>query len=184
MLSGKIRMTTMAYETFEWEPTLCAPKKKTFPANLKDVYGMKDVQLRKEFFRQKAARHQAQADDFNEKADTLDKLNTLANKRRFKLAQKGYKRLDGKTAKALIARGLQDTCDILIVQTKLFCQASKVELQDAHWAPIWVGDMVKGMKDAGFSAQKRTAFYDNIKQYEGDPESIQSEAGLLILETT
>jgi len=158
-------------------------KKKTFPGQL-EKYGLKDVQLRKEYFRQKAARHQEQADSFNNKADTLDELNTLANKRMFNLSKKGYKRLDGKTAKALIARDLQETCGILIVQTKLLCRVDKVELQDAHWAPSWVGDMVKGMKDAGFSAQKRKAFYDNIAQYKGDPESIQSEAGLLILETT
>lgn len=159
-------------------------KKRSFPPNLPDVFGMKDVQLRKEYFRQKAARHQAQADGFNEKADTLDRLNTLANKRTFNMAKKGYKRLDGKTAKALIARDLQETCDILVVKTKLLCRVDKVELLDAHWAPSWVGDMVKGMKDAGFSAQKRKAFYDNIAKYKNDPESIQSEAGLLILETT
>ena len=100
----------------------------------------------------------------------------------FNMAKKGYKRLDGKTAKALIARGLQETCDILVVKTKLLCQVDKVELLDAHWAPAWVGDMIKGMKDAGFSAAQRKAFYENIAQYKDDPESIQSEAGLLILE--
>lgn len=173
----------MAYETFNESMAAsihAQPGKTDFPRNL-EKYGLKDVQLRKEYFRQKAARHQAQADDFAAKADKLDELNTLANKRMFKLAQKGFIRLDGKTAKALINRGLQETCEIVEAETKLLCQADVVELRMAHWAPAWVAKMVEGLKDAGFTAAQRKTFYDTIAQYKDDPDSVQAEAGLLIL---
>ena len=174
----------MAYETFNESMAAsihAQPGKTDFPRNL-EKYGLKDVQLRKEYFRQKAARHQAQADDFAAKADKLDELNTLANKRMFKLAQKGFIRLDGKTAKALIKRDLEATCGIVCEPTKLHVRKNLVEVQNVHWADAWVPEMVKGMKDAGFSAQARTTFYNNVAQYKDEPETIQAEAGLLILE--
>jgi hypothetical protein len=156
-------------------------RKQEFPKEL-EQYGLKDVQLRKEYFRQKAAASQSQADEYNTLADRLDSFVTQANKERFKLSQQGMIRLDGKTAQALIRRGLGDTCGIITADTKLLCRKDVVELQPAHWAPAWVADMVDGLKKAGLNAQQRAKFYDTVTIYKDDPEGVQSEAGLLILE--
>lgn len=155
--------------------------KPDFPREL-EQYGLKDVQLRKEYFRQKAASNQERADTYSALADKLDKLVTQANKERFKLSQQGLIRLDGKTAAALVRRNLGDTCGIITANTKLLCRKDLVELQPAYWAPAWVADMVDGLKKAGFNAQQRARFYDTVTIYKDDPEGIQSEAGLLILE--
>lgn len=156
-------------------------KKPGFPKEL-EQYGLKDVQLRKEYFRQKAATSQRKADEYNYLATRLDSFVTIANKERFKLAQQGMIRLDGKTAEALIRRGLGDTCGIIEANTKLLCRKDVVELKPAHWAPAWCANMIDGLKKAGFNAQQRARFYDTIIIYKDDPEGVQSEAGLLILE--
>jgi hypothetical protein len=154
---------------------------KDFPANI-EKYGLKDIQLRKEYFRQKAATAQSKANEYSSLADKLDKMATEVNKLQFKLGAAGKTRLDGKTAKALIKRDLEATCGIVHEPTKLHVRKNLVEAQNVYWAEAWVGEMVKGMKDAGFSAQARTAFYNTVAQYKGDPDSVQAEAGLLILE--
>lgn len=162
--------------------TVKVHKAKTdFPPDL-EKYGLKDIQLRKEYFRQKAATAQSKADEYNGLADKLDKLADEVNKLRYKLGAQGKIRLDGKTAKALIKRDLEATCGIVHAPTKLHVRKNLVEAQNVHWADAWVGEMVKGMKDAGFSAQARTSFYNNVAQYKDDPDTIQAEAGLLILE--
>jgi hypothetical protein len=154
---------------------------KDFPAEM-EKYGLKDIQLRKEYFRQKAATAQSKANEFTGLADKLDKMATQVLKLQYKLGAAGKVRLDGKTAKALINRDLESTCGIVHEPTKLHVRKNLVEVQNVHWADAWVPEMVKGMKDAGFSAQARTSFYNNVAQYKDDPETIQAEAGLLILE--
>lgn len=157
------------------------PQKKDFPPDL-EKYGLKDIQLRKEYFRQKAATAQSKADNYSDLADKLDKMATEVNKLQYKLGAQGKTRLDGKSAKALIKRGLESTCGIVHEPTKLHVRKNLVEAQKVHWADAWVGTMIEGMKSAGFSPQARTAFYNTVAQYKGDPDSIQAEAGLLILE--
>lgn len=160
------------------------PEKKPLPDFPPDLekYGLKDIQLRKEYFRQKAATAQSKADEYNHLAEKLDTLTTEVNKLQYKLGAQGKTRLDGKSAKALIKRGLESTCGIVKAPTKLHVRKNLVETQNVYWADTWVGAMIEGMKSAGFSPQARTSFYNTVAQYKGDPDSIQAEAGLLILE--
>lgn len=146
-----------------------------------ETFGLKDIQLRKEYFRQKAARLQKEADGFIEKANNLDRLKTEALKTMTKLSQQGKRRLDGKTATALVSKGIGDDCGVITAPTRLHCTNDVVELKEVYWADSWVVDMVKSMKDVGLTASQRSRFYKTLENHKGDPEAMQAEAGLVIL---
>lgn len=155
-----------------------------------EKFGLNDVQHRKEFFRAKAGRLQAdakklmeQADAFEDKALLLDMLNSQAMVATLKLAQQGKRRLDGKTGTALASRGLTEVCGMVLADTKLYCVNETIMLQAVYWADAWVVEMIEGLKGSGFSAQERKIFYDSIKGFD-DAESIQAEAGIHILGRT
>lgn len=155
-----------------------------------EKFGLNDVQHRKEFFRAKAGRLQAdagklmkEAQAFEDKALLLDRLNTQAMKDTLKLTQQGKCRLDGKTGVALAARGLSKVCGLTVKETKLHCVNEDIRLMEVFWADTWVVEMIEGLKGSGFSAMERKEFYDSIKGFD-DAESIQAEAGLHILGRT
>ena len=157
------------------------PFHKNFGTDDLEVFGLKDIQLRKEYFLQKAARLQKEADALVEMANNLDSLKTKALKTMTKLAQQGKQRLDGKTAKALDGRGIGPDCGLVTAPTRLHCTNDVVELKEVHWADSWVVDMVKSMKDVGLTASQRSRLYSTLENHKGDPEAMQAEAGLVIL---
>lgn len=155
-----------------------------------EKFGLNDVQHRKEFFRAKAGRLQddankllKQAQDFEDKALLLDRLNTKAMRETIRLTQQGKRRLDGKTGTALATRGLTKVCGLTVKETKLHCVNEDIRLMEVYWADAWVVDMIEGLKGAGFSAQERKEFYDSIHHWD-DAESIEAEAGIHILGRT
>jgi len=146
-----------------------------------ETFGLKNIQLRKEYFLQKAAKLQQAANGFTDMASNLDKLTTQALKTMTKLAQQGKQRLDGKTATALVSKGIGPDCGIVAADTRLHCTNDVVELKQVYWADNWVVDMVNTMKDIGLTANQRSRFYKTLEDHKGDPEAMQAEAGLIIL---
>lgn len=157
--------------------------------NLVELFGLNNVQHRKEWFRQKAAgkvkeaeKLQLEAAKYIMMADALDQYNTEAMQNTAAMISRGKKRLDGKTAEAMGRRGMLETCGIVYSKTKIHCVNEDLEIQEVAWADKWFTDVVEGLKKSNLSAQERTAFYDRITEYRDEPEGIQSEAGLVMLE--
>ena len=162
------------------------------------TYGMQNYEKRKRTFQSRAdtskkmasevvrkaiiaQRHYLkQTEKYEALAKRLEKLHDKALEESKELMDKGLARIDGKRAKALIDRGLADTCGLVEAKTLLHCTNDVVELQSMYWAEEWVVDLLKDL-GTKITPSEMSKFYDKIKKYKGEPKTIVGEAGLIIL---
>jgi len=146
-----------------------------------ETFGLKDIEARKGYFRHKAARLQKEAEEYLNKAKSLDDYTREALKTMTKLGQQGKKRLDGKIAEAIARRKLNKECGLVKARTRLHCTNDTVELLEVYWADGWLVETVDAMKSANVAPSLRSKFYTTLEEHRGDVEGMKAEAGLVLL---
>ena len=152
-----------------------------------ETFGFKDFEARKKSYVSRAKRLRKEAEQMvvtagkvEKLAHKLDELRQEAELHVTELTAQGKVRLDGKTANALHARGLTETCGLVEAPTRLYSSNDDLFLENVWWSDEWVLDLVRDMKQLTTTAERKK-FYDHIAQYEGDKDAIMCEAGLVAL---
>lgn len=92
------------------------------------------------------------------------------------LKSNGYARLDGRVAKAISHRNLATVMDMKKRPTSLAISNTYAYYKDEYWCKEWFSTVVKSIP-----TPKRQRFYETLAELKDDPEELEKQVGLWLL---